>query len=83
MEDHNSPYVKALTKANRKLEAQLLDLRGKNEKLKYVLKSSIKVSDIFENHIKIMNKVGKKFGVKPLKTTPPPSFIKEALKADQ
>ncbi len=60
---------------------ELLDLRGENEKLKYILKCSIEVSDILEDTIRKMNKMGKKFGIEPLKITSRPVFIKKALKA--
>ncbi len=37
LQDHNSPYVKALTEKIRKLEGEVLDLRGETEKLREAL----------------------------------------------
>ncbi|KKN75925.1 hypothetical protein LCGC14_0376330 [marine sediment metagenome] len=49
MEDWNSPYVEALTKANRKLEGEVLDLRGENEKLKETSKAQGKECELRHN----------------------------------
>lgn len=39
LQDHNSPYVKALTEKLRKLEGDVLDLKRENEKHRWILVS--------------------------------------------
>ena len=45
-EDYNSPYVEALTKANRKLEGEVLDLRGERDKLKEYLRHCVHIAKL-------------------------------------
>ena len=55
-------------------------LEEENERLRFVLKSSIEVADTLEGIIKGMNKVVLRFGIKPYKIVPRPDFIKQVLK---
>ena len=64
------------------LNQQKLD-KAEIDRLRFALKCSIVVTDMLLLNIDTMNVVGKRFGIKPLETSPPPAFIKQILEGSR
>ena len=61
------------------IQSHYLQMDFEIKRLRFALKCSIEVTDMLRSHIDTMNVVGKRFGIKPLETSPPPAFIKQIL----
>ncbi len=81
--DRNSELLKIARSLHGIVANELENLQAEKEKLCFALKSSIEITEALEENIRTMNAVGLKFGIKPFQLTPPPPFIKQALKGEK